>query len=119
MLEAMGSGVQIAPPKSVKVMSWNGNNDGLELGMNASAAILFIRVPDHSLKMWRSYITVNNATLWQNYNGVVVNLGSPPIRQRWRSNRRPLRCQDGLENPPIRIGTLIHCSVNSRARTTR
>jgi len=60
---------------NVKVMSWNGNNDGLELGMNTSVSNVFVRVGDDSLKMWRSYITVNNATVWQNFNGGVVNLG--------------------------------------------
>jgi hypothetical protein len=76
---------------NVMVMSWNGNNDGLEFGMNASAPNVFVRAPDDSLKIWRSYITVNNTTLWQNCNGVVVDLGWTPIRQRWRSNQRPLR----------------------------
>jgi hypothetical protein len=59
----------------VKVIAWNGNNDGLEFGSNTSASNVFVRSGDDSLKMWGSSDTVTNATVWQNYNGGVVNLG--------------------------------------------
>src|SRR5437588_10752461 len=35
----------------------------------------FIRSGDDSLMVWASNLTVTNATVWQNYNGGVVNLG--------------------------------------------
>jgi uncharacterized protein (TIGR03437 family) len=60
---------------NVKVLGWNGNNDGFELGVNTSVSNVFVRSGDDSLKMWRSSITIKNATIWQNYNGGVVNLG--------------------------------------------
>jgi lysophospholipase L1-like esterase len=60
---------------NVKILSWNGNNDGLEFGLNSSASNVFVRVGDDSLKMWGGYVNVNNATVWQNFNGGVVNLG--------------------------------------------
>jgi hypothetical protein len=60
---------------NVKVIGWNGNNDGLELGQNTIVTNVFVRSGDDSLKMWGDNITVKNATVWQNYNGGVVNLG--------------------------------------------
>jgi hypothetical protein len=60
---------------NVKTISWNGNNDGLEFGQNTRASNVFVRSGDDSLKMWASSITVTNATVWQNWNGGVVNLG--------------------------------------------
>ncbi|MFI5166249.1 MAG: hypothetical protein ACHQQS_06500 [Thermoanaerobaculales bacterium] len=60
---------------NTKTISWNGNNDGLEFGLNTIASNVFVRSGDDSLKMWGSNITVTNATVWQNYNGGVVNLG--------------------------------------------
>ena len=59
----------------VKVIAWNGNNDGLEFGDNTTASNVFVRSGDDSLKMWGSSDAVTNATVWQNYNGGVVNLG--------------------------------------------
>jgi hypothetical protein len=60
---------------NVKVLAWNANNDGLEFGSNTSASNVFVRSGDDSLKMWGASDTVTNATVWQNFNGGVVNLG--------------------------------------------
>lgn len=60
---------------NLKILSWNGNNDGLEMGDDTKATNVFVRAGDDSLKMWGQGITVKNATVWQNYNGGVVNLG--------------------------------------------
>ena len=60
---------------NVKVMGWNANNDGPQLGMNVRVSNLFVRTADDSVKMWGSYITVTNATVWQNWNGAPVSLG--------------------------------------------
>ena len=60
---------------NAKIIGWNGNNDGFEFGLNTRASNIFVRAGDDSLKMWGSSITVSNATVWQNYNGGVVNLG--------------------------------------------
>ena len=60
---------------NVKVIGWNGNNDGLQMGDGTTASNVFIRTGDDSLEMWGSSITVTNATVWQNDNGGVVNLG--------------------------------------------
>jgi hypothetical protein len=60
---------------NVKVIAWNANNDGLEFGSNTTASNVFVRTGDDSLKMWGSSDTVTNATVWQNFNGGVVNLG--------------------------------------------
>jgi hypothetical protein len=59
----------------VKVIAWNGNNDGLQFGDNTTVSNVFVRSGDDSLKMWGSSDVVTNATVWQNYNGGVVNLG--------------------------------------------
>ena len=58
-----------------KVLGWNGNNDGFELGINTVVSNVFIRSGDDSLKVWRSSVTITNATVWQNFNGCVVNVG--------------------------------------------
>ena len=60
---------------NVKVMSWNANNDGLEFGLSTTASNVFVRSGDDSLKLWDSFDIVRNATVWQNYNGGVVNVG--------------------------------------------
>jgi uncharacterized protein (TIGR03437 family) len=60
---------------NAKFMSWNGENGGLRLGYTTRVSNSFFRVADDSLMMWGSYITVTNATVWQNWNGGVVNLG--------------------------------------------
>jgi hypothetical protein len=60
---------------NMKVVGWNDNCDGLQLGHTVRVSNVFIRTGDDSLKMWGSYITVTNATVWQNWNGGVVNLG--------------------------------------------
>jgi hypothetical protein len=60
---------------NVKVIAWNANNDGLEFGSNTTASNVFVRSGDDSLKMWGSTDIVTNATVWQNFNGGVVNLG--------------------------------------------
>jgi hypothetical protein len=60
---------------NVKIIGWNENGDGLEFGASATASNVFIRSGDDSLKMWGASDVVTNATVWQNYNGGVVNLG--------------------------------------------
>jgi hypothetical protein len=60
---------------NVKTLGWNGENAALRLGDNTIASNLFIRSGDDSLMMWGAPVTVTNATVWQNYNGGVVNLG--------------------------------------------
>jgi hypothetical protein len=60
---------------NVKTISWNSNNDGLRLLDSTTATNVFVRSGDDSLMMWGSSVTVTNATVWQNYNGGVVNLG--------------------------------------------
>jgi hypothetical protein len=60
---------------NVKVIAWNENNDGFEFGASATASNVFVRSGDDSLKMWGASDSVTNATVWQNYNGGVVNLG--------------------------------------------
>ena len=60
---------------NVKVIGWNGNNDGLQMGDGAIAANVFVRTGDDSLELWGQNITVTNATVWQNNSGGVVNLG--------------------------------------------
>src|SRR5579862_3733475 len=60
---------------NVNSIGWNGLNGGFRIGDNTSVSNLFIRAGDDSLMMWGSFITVTNATVWQNYNGGVVNLG--------------------------------------------
>jgi uncharacterized protein (TIGR03437 family) len=60
---------------NVKTLGWNGNNDGTEMGANTSVGNVFIRSGDDSLKMWGPSVTIKNATIWQDFNGGVVNLG--------------------------------------------
>jgi hypothetical protein len=60
---------------NMKTLGWNGENAALRLGDNTTASNLFIRSGDDSLMDWGTYVTVTNATVWQNYNGGVVNLG--------------------------------------------
>jgi hypothetical protein len=60
---------------NVKTLGWNGNDDGLRLGAGTTASNVFVRSGDDSLMMWGDHIHVTNATVWQNYNGGVVNLG--------------------------------------------
>ncbi|HEY2860950.1 MAG TPA: hypothetical protein VGJ21_21245, partial [Terracidiphilus sp.] len=54
---------------------WNGLNGGFRIGDSTNVSNLFIRAGDDSLMMWGSFISVTNATVWQTYNGGVVNLG--------------------------------------------
>jgi hypothetical protein len=60
---------------NMKIIGWNGDNDGLEMGLGTTASNVFIRTGDDSLEMWGGSITITNATVWQNDNGGVVNLG--------------------------------------------
>jgi len=60
---------------NVKTLGWNGENGGFILGDNTEVSNVFIRSGDDSLMMRGTNITVTNATVWQNYNGGVVNLG--------------------------------------------
>ncbi len=59
----------------VKILSWNGNNGGFLLGDNNLLTNVFLRDGDDSLMVWGKSISITNATVWQNYNGGVVNLG--------------------------------------------
>ena len=75
---------------NVKTIGWNGLNGGFRLGDNTKASNVFLRSGDDSLMMWGSNVTVINATVWQNYNGGVVNLG-------WGANSPGDNCLiDGL-----------------------
>ncbi len=60
---------------NVNSIGWNGLNGGFRIGDNTTVSNLFVRAGDDSLMMWGDFITVTNATVWQNYNGGVVNLG--------------------------------------------
>jgi uncharacterized protein (TIGR03437 family) len=60
---------------NMKIIGWNGNNDGIQLGRTVRVSNVFIHTGDDSLKMWGSYDTVTNATVWQTWNGGVINLG--------------------------------------------
>jgi len=60
---------------NVKSIGWNGLNGGFRLGDNTTASNVFLRCGDDSLMIWGTNVTVRNATVWQNYNGGVVNLG--------------------------------------------
>jgi hypothetical protein len=60
---------------NVKTLGWNSENAALRLNDSTSASNVFIRSGDDSLMIWGSGVTVTNATVWQNFNGGVVNLG--------------------------------------------
>jgi len=60
---------------NVKSLGWNSINGGFRLGDNSTVSNVFLRCGDDSLMMWGTNVTVRNATVWQNYNGGVVNLG--------------------------------------------
>ena len=66
---------QYGTVNNVKVLSWNGENAALRLGIGTSASNVFIHVGDDSLMVWGSYVTVTNATVWQGWNGGVVSIG--------------------------------------------
>ena len=75
---------------NMKTIGWNGVNGGLRLGNNTTVANTFVRSGDDSLMMWGSPVKITNATVWQNYNGGVVNLG-------WFDNSKGDNCVvDGL-----------------------
>jgi hypothetical protein len=59
---------------NVKTLGWNSNNAALRLNNSTTATNVFIRSSDDSLMVWGSPVTVTNATVWQGYNGGVVNL---------------------------------------------
>ena len=60
---------------NIKTLGWNGENAALRLGNKTAASNLFVRSGDDSLMVWGTNVTVTNATVWQNYNGGVVNVG--------------------------------------------
>jgi hypothetical protein len=60
---------------NLKIIGWNGNNDGLGLGSTTRLSNVFVRTGDDSLKLFGDYVTITNATVWQNWNGGSVNLG--------------------------------------------
>jgi hypothetical protein len=60
---------------NVKSLGWNSINGGFRLGDNTTVSNVFLRCGDDSLMMWGTNVIVRNATVWQNYNGGVVNLG--------------------------------------------
>ena len=75
---------------NVKSMGWNAVNGGIVLGSNTTVSNVFVRAGDDSLMVWGSYVNISNATVWQNYNGGVVNLG-------WLDNSPGENCLiDGL-----------------------
>jgi uncharacterized protein (TIGR03437 family) len=68
-------GLRNTTVNNTKLIGWNGNNDGFQFELNVRATNVFVHTGDDSLKMWGSYITVTNATVWQTWNGGVINLG--------------------------------------------
>jgi hypothetical protein len=75
---------------NVKTISWNGENGALRLNDSTTASNVFIRSGDDSLMIWGTDVKVTNATVWQNYNGGVVNIG-------WSNNSVGDNCLvDGL-----------------------
>jgi hypothetical protein len=75
---------------NMKTLGWNAVNGGLRIGNGTTVSNQFIRSGDDSLMVWGSNLTVTNATVWQNYNGGVVNLG-------WSDNSKGEHCRiDGL-----------------------
>ncbi|HUD84464.1 MAG TPA: hypothetical protein VMQ67_13220, partial [Candidatus Saccharimonadales bacterium] len=60
---------------NVKGIGWNSLNGGFRLGDNTTVSNVFLLCGDDSLMMWGTNVTVRNATVWQTYNGGVVNLG--------------------------------------------
>jgi hypothetical protein len=60
---------------NVKTISWNGENAALRFQDSTIVSNVFVRSADDSLMIWGTNDTVTNATVWQNYNGGVVNLG--------------------------------------------
>ena len=60
---------------NVKTLGWNSENAALRLNDSTIVSNVFIRSSDDSLMAWGSPVTVTNATIWQGYNGGVVNLG--------------------------------------------
>jgi hypothetical protein len=60
---------------NVKTLGWNSENAALRLGDGTSVSNTFVRSGDDSLMMWGSPVNVTNVTVWQNFNGGVVNLG--------------------------------------------
>ena len=75
---------------NLKTLGWNAVNGGLRLGNNTTVSNVFIRSGDDSLLMWGSSVSITDATVWQYYNGGVVNLG-------WFDNSKGDGCTiDGL-----------------------
>ena len=70
---------------NMKLISWNGLNGGFRFGKNTGVSNIFVRAGDDSLMVWGSSVTITNATVWQNYNGGVLNLG-------WSDNSPGDRC---------------------------
>jgi hypothetical protein len=60
---------------NTKTISWNGVNGAFRLGDNTTVSNVFDRSGDDSLMVWGSLVNVSNATVWQNYNGGVINMG--------------------------------------------
>jgi hypothetical protein len=60
---------------NVKTIGWNGENAALRFDDTCTGSNLFVRSGDDSLMVWGKYVTITNATVWQNYNGGVVSLG--------------------------------------------
>ncbi len=58
---------------NVKIIGWNGTNDGLQLGSCTTASNVFVRSGDDSLKVWGTDSKLTNATVWQNYNGAAMS----------------------------------------------
>ena len=76
--------------KNVKTLGWNGVNGGLRLSDTTTVSNVFVRSGDDSLMVWGKDVKITTATVWQNYNGGVVNLG-------WSSNSSGDGCEiDGL-----------------------
>ena len=75
MNHAANDAFRFSTLNNVKTISWNGENAALRLNDSTVASNLFVRSGDDSLMIWGTAVKVTNATVWQNYNGSVVNLG--------------------------------------------
>jgi hypothetical protein len=82
----------------MKINGWNGNNDGIQMGITVRVSNEFIHTGDDSLKMWGSYITVTNATVC---SGMERRRDQPGLVRQLAGGRLPdrrrVRREDGLE----------------------
>jgi hypothetical protein len=66
----------------VKIIGWNGNNDGLQLGFTVRASNAFVRTGEDSLNMWGSAFVILNRDLdatGYNFWVAIANQGGPGV----------------------------------------